>query len=87
MDIGKDLQQAYDDGYAQAIVDIKLAHKPQTNADRIRAMGVEELAEWRSQKFYVPNCAYMECPEHDGKDDFSCTDCWLAWLKEEVKDG
>ena len=56
-----------------------------TNADRIRAMSDEDLAEWRSQKFYVPNCAYMECPEHDEKDDFSCTDCWLMWLKEEVE--
>ena len=59
--------------------------KVKTNADRIRAMSVEELAEWRSQKFYVPNCAYMECPEHDDKDDFSCTDCWLMWLKAEVE--
>jgi len=56
-----------------------------TNADRIRAMSDEDLAEWRSQKFYVPNCAYMECPERDEKDDFSCTDCWLMWLKEEVE--
>ena len=75
MDIGKDLQRAFDDGYTQAIADIKLAHKPKTNADRIRAMTDEELAKFIERS---------DCPPHNGtcdNDNISCTKCWLDWLQ------
>ena len=56
--------------------------KPQTNADRIRAMSDEELAEFRagghcppSRRF--PNCATIE----------PCSKCWLEYLRQPVKDG
>ena len=45
-------------------------HYP-TNADRIRAMSDEELAEWLAKN--DPECDPAEW--------------WLEWLKEEVKDG
>ena len=50
--------------------------KPQTNADRIRTMSDEELAEWvwgaeTAGRAYGPR----------GKN------AWLDWLKEEVGDG
>lgn len=50
--------------------------KPQTNADRIRSMTDEELAEW----IYTDGC----CQE--GKcSNVGCKECWLEWLKQESK--
>ena len=51
-----------------------------TNADRIRAMTVEELAVFIDRS---------DCPPDDWtceKDDKSCTRCWLDWLKSPVSD-
>ena len=56
--------------------------KPQTNADRIRAMTDEELAEFIIGK---SNCG--ACPNEEQCDDWhigSCKDAWLNWLKQEV---
>ena len=44
-----------------------------TNADRIRAMSDEELAE------FVSNCG---CPDHARNCIASCTDCIKKWLKQ-----
>lgn len=53
---------------------------PETNADRIRAMSDEEMAEFL---FYAWNnaswCSSKPCPE-----DQSCEPCWLDWLQQEV---
>ena len=52
-----------------------------TNADRIRSMTDEELADWYFDKFFpcVPYCSvFDECPEHD-----DCKICLLEWLKAE----
>ena len=56
-----------------------------TNADRIRVMSNEELAEW----IVTHDIEYGDCPpQHtfcDGgitQDD--CRLCWLDWLKQEV---
>ena len=53
-----------------------------TNADRIRAMTDEELAEL----FANDNCGY--CRIHDFCFDkgcaINCEDVWLDWLKQEV---
>ena len=53
--------------------------EPTTNADRIRAMSDEELAEWH--EIFCPNREDIDltCTKE------SCHDCWLEWLKEEVK--
>lgn len=60
----------------------KVVVKPQTNADRIRAMSDEELAEfiWDRSFFYgrPPKRNCMQCNQD------SCRDCWLDWLKREV---
>jgi len=62
-----------------------LANKPkQTNADRIRAMTDEELAEF--MKPYDSGC-----PRWNGKEPMPCSmrtncrDCWLDWLKSPVE--
>ena len=58
--------------------------KPQTNADRIRAMTDEELA------FLIgngcPPACVKPCREYLSVDgDTNCTDCWLDWLKSPVE--
>ena len=53
--------------------------KPLTNADRIRAMSDEELAKTLSGEEIYPWCAEEPC-EYE-----SCTDCVLAWLKQEAE--
>lgn len=66
------------------IVDqIKWLNRPLTNADRIRAMTDEELAEFLGK---VSDGGYGMCaPGHydcTGKD--SCAPCWLDWLRQEA---
>ena len=54
-----------------------------TNADRIRSMTDEELAEFIEGAVCPPQCCVKrvyECQKND------CVPCWLAWLREEVKD-
>lgn len=51
-------------------------HRTQTNADRIRSMTDEELAEWVN---------YLHCPHYEDY-DYPCDDCekcWLEWLQAE----
>lgn len=64
----------------------------QTNADRIRAMSDEELADW-----LCPLTDCVRCYARDNDDDYdmrpcytgemSCEKFWLKWLKKEVDDG
>lgn len=51
----------------------------QTNADRIRAMTDEELAEFLAEyrcTHKAPHC--MEA---------NCAQCWLEWLRQETEEG
>lgn len=67
--------------------------QPKTNADRIRAMTDEELAEFFAQQEYrkpvfdgwLPLCNHVMGPRtcHEN----GCEKCWLDWLKQVVKDG
>lgn len=66
---------------------------PQTNADRIRAMSDEELAEWLADDSW--DC--HNCSEHerlsdnpllrDERCDEKCAEHCLDWLQQPVKDG
>lgn len=51
-----------------------------TNADRIRAMTDEELAEW----IVHPIISYCQHDICDGEKD--CAECALQWLKQEATD-
>lgn len=56
-----------------------------TNADRIRAMTDEELAElFKSPLFFnKPWCCLHENPcRHLDSKEFKCAECLLDWLKE-----
>ena len=56
--------------------------RPITNADRIRAMTDEDLAE-----FIGDDLMYNICPSDCFEDpDRPCKVCALAWLKQEVKE-
>lgn len=49
-----------------------------TNADKIRAMTDEELAEWLHEHNF--NCPPVDCRDED------CAGCWLDWLEQEVEE-
>ena len=51
-----------------------------TNADRIRAMSDEELAEFIAQQGSCPTLPDGTSPESCKE---SCYGCWLDWLKQE----
>ena len=51
-----------------------IQRKPQTNADRIRAMSDEELAEY----LFIKTC-------EDGFPQFTTKNDWLDWLRQEAE--
>lgn len=57
--------------------------KPRTNFDAIRAMNVEELAEWCADRNIV------KCPTGWDSERCAahsvCRECWLDWLRQEVE--
>lgn len=58
----------------------KLVNKP-TNADRIRAMSDEEMAEIMVGDC-PPNYPHGDCREYEKFDgNLDCCKCWLYWLK------
>ena len=60
----------------------------QTNADRIRAMTDEELSEFLAEERTAPSCIGKCHNDYEiyGELRTFCSDCWLEWLKEEVKE-
>lgn len=57
-------------------LDYPKPRKKQTNADRIRAMTDEELAEWIAGEVINLTGGSLEI----------ATEAWLDWLEQEVKD-
>ena len=59
--------------------------EPKTNADRIRSMTDEELAEL----FADNNCGYCRIPDFCFAKgcQINCEDAWLDWLREEAEEG
>ena len=75
----KDIRM-YDDG---TWVGLPLDHvKPMTNADRIRSMTDEELAEFLPGYKFGFNCPPGEREQCPGE----CVPCWRTWLQQEVKE-
>ena len=69
---GRTVELAVDDGVC---IDFE-ERKPQTNADRIRSMGDDELAKILGNKCICPPS--NEC--------VNCFDCWLEWLKQPAEE-
>ena len=63
-------------------LDYPKERKPQTNADRIRAMTDEELASFID---HISGCPPKreDCDCIESEDD--CEACWLDWLRQEAK--
>lgn len=60
------------------------ATPPKTNADRIRSMTDEELAEWlNDMQGYSFSCGLIEARISEYQNRYNA---WIKWLKEEVKD-
>lgn len=57
--------------------------EPTTNADRIRTMSDEELADWLG--VYCNGQTAQEVGKPCVSDMGSCEECWLDWLKEECE--
>jgi len=67
----------------------KKPQKPITNADRIRSMSDEELAEYLAPCACPPirfnkNTGDIVCPVNKEPSASDCKSCWLDWLKEEA---
>ena len=69
-----------DPATCQAVDYCSYATPPKTNADRIRAMSDEELA----QRLYLSTCAHIFDNKVECKDN-GCKKCWLDWLKKEAE--
>ena len=55
-----------------------LIANPKTNADRIRSMTDEELAQYMGDVQ-----TWGGCPNHGARNcTENCADCWLDWLKQ-----
>ena len=61
-----------------------IQRKPQTNADKIRAMTDEELAEWIFDRVKCQNCQMLPCVKHGEDGTGNCKELWLAWLRDEA---
>ena len=57
-----------------------------TNADRVRSMLDEELAEWIFDRVKCQNCHMLPCVKHGEDGKGNCKELWLAWLREEATD-
>lgn len=53
-----------------------------TNADRIRAMSDEELAEFKVGGHCPPSKRFPDCATIE-----PCSKCWLEYLRQPAKDG
>lgn len=83
-----------EDGYCKKFSDEEVTswcvqspckYEKPSNADRIRSMSDEELAELISDRIDCCECEHMYAGEgkpcHNGE---TCQDYWLDWLKQEV---
>ena len=61
------------------------APKPQTNADRIRSMTDEELAEWMRDNIDCGLCSNILGEPQPCMRGKCCVDSWSEWLKQEVQ--
>lgn len=61
------------------------SYEPMTNADRIRAMTDEKLAEVVNDLFYGlhENPGMCDVCDHDSIQN--CKQCWLDWLRQEAE--
>ena len=65
---------------------LQFSESKPTNADRIRAMSDEELAEWLdATAFKATNLCWALMG--DKTCNKACMECWFEWLRKECEDG
>ena len=69
-----------DGNYGYTFCD-KYTHPPMTNADRIRAMTDEELADCIYQDVLGVACRIKQ-ERNESCSEYMCRDCLLEWLKQ-----
>ena len=63
-----------------------IQRKPQTNADRIRAMTDEELAVWIAETSCCSDWCILRDACDKKQEHECCINVWLDWLKQEAND-
>lgn len=63
-------------------LDYPKPRKPQTNADKLRAMSDEELAAYIDE--HTAEAMWCNNPPLDCPQDRECVDCILDWLRKEA---
>ena len=74
----------YADGSECEQFNEKMVNRPSTNADRIRTMSDEELAQ------FIPNWSYTnacKCGEHYVGCNNECEKCVAEWLRKPAEEG
>lgn len=76
------------DGVMNVVSHLRKYVEPQTNADSIRAMSDEELAEWMATKTSCMRCPVDldACHNFEFSGEMSCEEILLDWLKKEVEE-
>lgn len=69
--------------YMQGCEAVPVPKQRITNADRIRAMNDEELANVMYRG--CPPIKVDRCPTKKDGGTIDCVGCWLEWLKQEMK--
>ena len=86
MELLKKIAQCEDKEQMQRVIEAHNAsQKPQTNADRIRAMSDEELAVMLAKEIPHGDCwgCHLECGVCDGdKFDNGCMNGFYKWLQQ-----
>lgn len=85
--VGDDLNEAYDFGYESCMRDyhIKHSNEQQTNADRLRSMSDEELADFMAEIMYCIKCWKFDKEQGICTRASGCNSAMLEWLREETK--
>ena len=78
---------AYIRGFRAGVAKVRNKKQPTTNADKLRAMSDEELAEWLDYR--LSECPWCNpyAPVKPGTDEcemFDCQMCALDWLRQEA---
>ncbi len=68
-------------------LDYPKERKKPSNADNIRKMSDNELAEYLSERSTAPSCTGRCHKDYEvyGELRTFCYDCWLNWLKQEAE--
>lgn len=74
----------FEDNFDEEREVLCISYRQKTNADKIRSMTDEKLAEWLYEIIYKCGDNLFSCHETPINKCNDCKDCYLAWLKTEI---